>query len=258
MKETISTIPVNEAFNQDCECSLCFLEKKLEDEYVDYMLGPSLMEPDARIDTNQKGFCRRHFQLLYNKQSNKLGLGLIVDTHMIEKNLQIQNLFEDKIASLEKDSNSTFFKNISNKVSSKQTETSKTVNDFLNTLENLEKSCVICDKLDYTLDRYYEVVFQLWLKEHEFKKTFTNTKGFCMRHFKKLIEHSEKNLNTKETAVFLQILITLQLENMKRVQEDVNWFTKKFDYRYNDSPWKNSKDALPRSIQKIVGFCELK
>jgi hypothetical protein len=45
---------------------------------------------------------------------------------------------------------------------------------------------------------------------------------------------------------------------MERIQKEVNWFTKKFDYRNNDAPWGDSRDALPRTIQKIAGFSNLK
>ena len=30
MKEKIYTIPINEAFDQDCQCPLCLIEKRLE------------------------------------------------------------------------------------------------------------------------------------------------------------------------------------------------------------------------------------
>ena len=38
---------------------------------------------------------------------------------------------------------------------------------------------------------------------------------------------------------------------MKRVKEDLDWFIDKFDYRYKNEPWKNSKDALPRMLCKV-------
>jgi len=38
MKEKIYTIPVTDAFNTDCECPMCVLEKKLEDENIEYVL----------------------------------------------------------------------------------------------------------------------------------------------------------------------------------------------------------------------------
>ena len=36
----------------------------------------------------------------------------------------------------------------------------------------------------------------------------------------------------------------------QQVTDDLEWFTDKFDYRNENAPWKNSKDALPRSIIK--------
>ena len=52
MKETIYTIPVNDAYNSDLECPLCQLRKRCEDNEIEYYLGPSLMEPDTRKITN--------------------------------------------------------------------------------------------------------------------------------------------------------------------------------------------------------------
>ncbi len=43
----------------------------------------------------------------------------------------------------------------------------------------------------------------------------------------------------------------MYLENMKRVHEDLSWFIDKFDYRFKDEPWKNAKDALPRTMTKL-------
>ena len=44
------------------------------------------------------------------------------------------------------------------------------------------------------------------------------------------------------------------VENMERVQEDLEWFIAKFDYRNASEPWKNSQDALPRTMQKLQGL----
>jgi len=46
-------------------------------------------------------------------------------------------------------------------------------------------------------------------------------------------------------------LNTLYLDNIKRVRDDLNWFINKFDYRFVNEPWKDSKDALPKAIVKI-------
>ena len=38
---------------------------------------------------------------------------------------------------------------------------------------------------------------------------------------------------------------------MTTLTDDVSWFCKKFDYRYDAEPWYNSKDAVERAIKFI-------
>lgn len=238
MKEKIYTIPVTEAFGEVCECPMCTLEGKLENEAIDYYLGPSLMEPVHRVETNDKGFCRRHFEQLYNRQENKLGLGLIIDTHLQEQN--------------------AWMKDLASRYSSKKPQAGRLVERLIAELACLEKKCAVCSWLDFTMDRYIDVILYLWFQEEEFRSKFNSGKGFCLRHFRQLLEGVKKYLGTREAGVFVPNLLELQLRNMERVQQEVNWFTRKFDYRNKDAPWGNSKDALQRSIQKIVGYCDMK
>lgn len=256
MKEKIYTIPVTEVFGEDCECAMCLLEKRLEDEYVSYFLGPSLMEPDSRLDTNEKGFCRRHFQLLYNSQENRLGLGLMIDTHMQEHISRLKKAYCPGNQGTKGKPGNPLSKLLSGKGSNGAN--SNGTDKILQLLNALECSCAICSKLDSTMERYIDVIFHLWSRENEFRKVFESKKGFCMKHFKQLLSSSEKYLKAAEVQDFTDILIIMQMENLDRVQQEVNWFTRKFDYRNNDAPWGNSKDALPRSIQKLKGYSELK
>jgi len=253
MKEKIYTIPVTDAFKEDCECPMCILEKKLEDEYIEYFLGPSLMEPDCRIETNSKGFCRRHFEILYNSQINRLGLGLIVDTHLQEQNKKLK-----KASNSEKASGVSFMKGLTSLLTERKSDSKDFVDNVISVLEELEQSCAVCSKLNYTMDRYIDVITYLWFKEEEFKNLFNSKKGFCLKHLKQLLKGAKKYLSPANSAVFAKNLLQIQIANMDRIQEEVNWFTQKFDYRNNDKPWGNSKDALPRSIQKIVRYCNLK
>jgi len=256
MKETIYTIPVMEAFEQDCECPVCILEKNLEDSSIEYYLGPSLMEPDCRVETNEKGFCRLHFQMLYKSQKNTLGLGLVTDTHMREHLPKLAELSTAASKAAENANGSNWISGVL-KVKGKKSsgdlsrDVAANLIDFLSDIEN---KCTICSKLDRTMERYMDVIMLLWSKEEDFKKLFASKKGFCLRHLKRLAEASVKYLNPRDRAEFLNILLKQQSENMDRIEKELDWFTKKFDYRYNDAPWGNSKDALPRSIQKLKGY----
>ena len=93
MKEQIYTIPVNEAYETDCECPLCFLERKLEQEAVEYELGAAMMEADHREESNNKGFCNRHFEMMFHS-GNKLSLALVLDTALAIRCLLINQALD--------------------------------------------------------------------------------------------------------------------------------------------------------------------
>jgi len=274
MKETIYTIPVTEAFQAECECPLCKLETKLENEYVDYVLGASLMEPDSRKLTNEKGFCRKHFEQVYNKQENKLGLGLIIDTHMLEHNKKLfraSGMKPDYVDTHKEEEHtktmglkgavSSIFSNMGKKKESAEPSNvnagGAAIDRVISFLENYEEKCHICDKLDYTMGRYIEVIFYLYFEESEFRKMFDLNKGFCFPHLKNMLKYAKK-LDSKKRDQIVGIILKNQIDNMERIEKEINWFTKKFDYRYDSEPWGNSRDAIPRSIKKLVGPCRFK
>ena len=82
MKEKLYTIPVNEAFDAKDECPFCYAERALERDTVDFVLGScaSYMESDFRSVTDEMGFCRSHFKMLF-EYGNTLGNAWILKTH---------------------------------------------------------------------------------------------------------------------------------------------------------------------------------
>ena len=95
MKEQLYTIPVNDAFDADTECPVCAMHDKLQADAVDFVMGPSYMEDDVRMETNAIGFCSRHLPLLYKNQ-NRLGLGLMMLTYMDRQIKEIETLSKKK------------------------------------------------------------------------------------------------------------------------------------------------------------------
>ena len=65
-----------------------------------------------------------------------------------------------------------------------------------------------------------------------------------------MLKGAKSDLSGNAYDEFLEVTNRLYLDNMERVQGDVDWFVDKFDYRFKDEPWKNSKDALPRCLIK--------
>ena len=65
MKEQLYAIPVNDAFDADCECPVCFMYNKLQGDAIDFVMGASYMEDDVRMETDQIGFCANYRVIVY-------------------------------------------------------------------------------------------------------------------------------------------------------------------------------------------------
>ena len=123
---------------------------------------------------------------------------------------------------------------------------------ILEFLEQKNQSCYLCNKRAYNMRRYYHTFFHL-IKDADFRSKVEGCKGFCMHHFQELLEHAQEKLPNNQIQWFYTTVFNLMEDNLARVQGDLDWFIEKFDYRYKDEDWKNSKDAIPRGIQKLVG-----
>ena len=114
-------------------------------------------------------------------------------------------------------------------------------------------SCYICNKIEYNMERYFDTFFYL-LKEPEFRAKVENSKGFCMTHFLRLMELAAEKVPNNQIEWFYPAVFGLMRENMARVKGDLDWFIEKFDYRNASADWKNSRDAVSRSMQKLRGI----
>ena len=233
MKEKLYTIPVNDAFHADCECPVCSMYHELQTASIDYVMGPSYMEDDVRAETDKRGFCQKHIKMMYKNQ-NRLGLTLMLSTHMDYTTKKIETLAK---AGMPK--KSSFFK--------KSSEGSSAMGDFI---QKMESSCFVCERIAATFDRYIATIFHMYKNEPDFAQLLASSKGFCLSHYGMLYDAAPSYLKGDKLESFITTLNKVYLENMNRVREDLEWFRDKFDYRNADAPWKNSKDALPRSIIK--------
>lgn len=230
MKQKLYTIPVNEAFAKDCECPLCEMYDSLEKENIEYVMGSSYMVDDIRMQTNRAGFCAHHIKLMYKNQ-NRQGLALMLLTHMQTTNQEIQKHMEGKVKG-----KSLFHK--------------KTEDSLADYLEQLEHSCFVCERMEPIFERFVDTVVHSYQHETDFQTMFKHCKGFCTKHYAMLRKTALQKLSGNLLEEFIEDLNRLYMENMQRVTDDLEWFTDKFDYRNANAPWKNSKDALPRSIVK--------
>lgn len=240
MKETLYTIPLMDAFHADDECPFCFIERNVEQDLLDFVLGSgsSYMESDVREQTDKTGFCREHFKKMFD-YGNTLGNGWILKTHYIEMNKELKKqikMFAPSKASL-----------------FGRRKSSEEINSISAWVKERDASCYICKRFEDTYERYLDTFFFMYKKDDELKNILKQSKGLCLHHFGDIMAMSDKQLNDKQKEEFYPLLFDVMEKSMERIGEDVAWLVEKFDYRNKDADWKNSKDAVQRGMQKLRG-----
>ena len=230
MKEKIYTIPVNDAFDSDCECPICAMYKELEDNAVEYTMGPSYMEDDIRAKTDAMGFCQKHIKQVYDIE-NRLGFALVMKTHMDKVIADVKQISAAPVKG----------KKLFGKVQPAG------VAEYA---KKLNYSCFVCERVDNTFKRYIDTVITLYKADKGFREKYKKSKGFCIEHYGILIEAAEEKLNGNTLQEFVEDTNVLFISNMERVRDDVEWFINKFDHTYANEPWKNAKDSLQRAMIK--------
>lgn len=237
MKEKLYTIPVNDAFNIDCECPLCVMYRDLETNAIDFTLGPSYMEEDIRQITDKEGFCSDHIKLMYGKQ-NSLGIANILKTHLNKRIKDIESLSNQPI----------------NKGGLLKKNTLSPISEYI---KQHNESCFICNKVNSTFNRYLATITHLYKNDSNFRDKLISSKGFCLKHYDMLYSQGLEDMKGSVLDNFIQDINKVTLDNLRRVDDDLDWFIDKFDYRYKNEPWKNSKDAVERTITKTNSITNL-
>ena len=219
------TIPVNEAFeasaaDASCGCAFCALYRKLEEDELDLILGASMMEPDIRIQTNEKGFCRTHYDLMFTRK-NRLGMALTLESHLADLRKEIRD------GGLGGGQGNKPIKRIG----------------------ELEQTCYVCERITRNFENMVDTAVYLWQTDEEFAPKLQAQPYFCLPHYRKFLAYGQRRLGKKHQQVFAAQCAKVVETYFDQLQEDVSWFCKKFDYRYNEEPWYNSKDSVERAFK---------
>ena len=127
-------------------------------------------------------------------------------------------------------------------------------NSLSNWIREGEKSCYVCNHIKNNYDRYVATFLVLFKRQDaDFMELVKEGKGFCLSHLADLLDAAPKYLNEKEQKQLRDIIFPQMEASMVRLIEELDWFEKKFDYRYRDAEWKTSRDVVQRAMQKIGG-----
>lgn len=231
MREHIYTIPVTEAFAENPHrCPFCALYEKLERDELEIILGASMMEPDVRELTNEKGFCASHFRKMFGMK-NRLELALMLESHLesLKKEIKTGNIF-------------------SRDIGAKSVER----------IENLDSSCYVCERIEDKISKMFSTASKLYDEEKDFRDSFEAVKYFCLPHYRMLIVAARRALTKESYPELVRAANSKVTAYLNSLKDDVSLFCKKFDYRFDDLPWGESKDSVERSIKFLCNEETLK
>lgn len=239
MKEKLYTIELHDALTSGDECPFCWLERKLEEAAIEFVLGSSYMESDIRDQTDKRGFCRRHTKAMFD-YGNTLGNAWILKTRMVYLREELKREMGE--FSPQPSSMLSRFK--------KKEGQEMSVSAWI---RKEESHCYVCDRVNETYERVLDTFVHQVKHEKEFLDLVRAGKGFCIHHFADLVEVCERKLGKKEQDLVFPLLFDQMNRELDRIQEDIDWLIEKYDYTNADKSWKNSQDAVQRTMQKIVG-----
>lgn len=228
MKETIYTIPINEAYDVMDGCPICRLENDLEATSVDYIMGAAMMEPDVRMETNKVGFCPTHFKHMLTVKK-RLSLALMLESYL--NDLCEKCLPED-----------------TSKISKKELDA------LSSKLKTASDECFICNQLHERMEKYYRNIIYLWRTDAEFRKKTLSQEYFCIHHIAELLAHAQKELDKKSIPAFLSDHMSAARKKAALLNEHVSAFCKSFDHRFANIPLSDdAKYAVEKSIDFLNG-----
>ena len=203
--------------NENTDCPLCAIKKVVEEEFLYEFLNDAVMDDDVRTKVNKLGFCSEHFDKLLDRK-NKLSVALQIST---------------RLNTIINDIKSPNFKHQTKK------------------LEEAESTCVICDLVKESMEKYYKTFAYMFLTDKNFAKSISKSKGFCLEHYKELLKYSSHAGAMKKE--YLKVLQEIELNNLYALQSDLKTFCDKHDYRNRNMPLGSAEKALPKARTKLYG-----
>lgn len=224
MQENICSIPVNDVFLPKDRCPMCRMRDMLEERKAEYITGSAMMEPSVRVQTNQQGFCFRHFEQMV-RLGKRLSNALILESHL-------QLISEEYVPT----------------IAPKKIDKKK-----MAALGTMLGDCFICRDIKQNMENMVRIVHAMWVSEPEFRQLYAQQQFVCLEHFYLLMNVDQKGLG-KNFQAFYEVTSMLAGSYLERLVKDVHHFASMTDYRsIGSNNWAGTKDSIERSIEFLTG-----
>jgi hypothetical protein len=222
---------VHDAYAQGGECPLCTLVDAAERRYLDSFLGGRVMASEARVLTNDNGFCPEHALRLY-RGHNPLGLAVMTHTHLQHQAPALRAAIRAARASSRRSGGLAALAAL---------------------IANLRDRCQVCDMLAADLERWIAAIIYLWRRDPEFPPRLRASRGFCLDHLRGVILAAGDALGPADLERFLADVTTLAEDGLARLETELADFTQLFQHTVAGTGTEEQRTTLSRALQFLAG-----
>lgn len=109
-------------------------------------------------------------------------------------------------------------------------------------------SCLACSDLEEAFCHYVDSFLLTYKREADFREK-ANRSALCLPHLWEMLRYMGQK-RWRDIDLEKEFL-TSALQRLQGVQKDLDWFIKKFDYRFDNEPWNGAEDALERALSLL-------
>jgi hypothetical protein len=218
---------VHDAYQRGGECPLCDLEEAAEQTYLRSFQHSRVMEPSVRVQTNKEGFCADHHRKLYTGE-NKLGVGLVIHTRLQSVAAELDDILGKSVGK-------------------------RGVPRAAERVRALEESCFLCRMLGQDRQRYAFTILYLWARDPDFPAVFRASRGFCLPHFRVMLEEGLRAMRGDRLERWLAEAGPLMQDSLRSLERDLHAFTQLHRAENSSLGTDAERTALARTLQKLAG-----
>jgi len=222
---------VHDAYAQGGECPLCALVDGAERRYLDSFLGGRVMASEARVLTNEKGFCPEHTQRLY-RGHNPLGLAVMTQTHLQHQAAALRSALAAARAPDRRGAGPAALADL---------------------IADLRDRCQICSMLAADLERWAFTIVYLWRRDPEFPPRLAASRGFCLVHLRAVVLAARDSLGPADRGRFLADATALAEAGLARFEAELADFIGLFQHTEPGVGTEEQRTALARTLQFLTG-----
>ena len=116
-------------------------------------------------------------------------------------------------------------------------------------LTEKQHSCYLCERVGTFMTATRSAFLYMYKTDEQMDAKIKEQPYICLKHTRQLFAEGQKALPKDLYKKFCKTVNDLNLSYTEELIGDIDWFCKKFDYRYRNEDWKNSKDSVERAVK---------